>query len=130
VKRKINSEICNLPGLTGTGPIDPTRRYNVMAELFGFNIGSKRVTISGGGWVTSQLGNGGLRVTNRTTALHPFAGTVTRDYFRAGNGSWYVATRGVGTSVFGFIDRTNQRMGSGIFRRVNAQCRAHVQSGG
>lgn len=126
VKRKIDSPVCNVPGQTGTGSIKEGTPYRASTQV----ANALGISVSAGGWVTVAVSNGGFTVTNTTTRVHPFQGSVTRNYFRAANGNWYVTTHGVGNSPLPGMDTLNQVQGPKIFAGVNAACQNHVQSEG
>jgi hypothetical protein len=83
-----------------------------------------------GGQVNAVFQRGGLQVTNTTTALHVFSGTIQRDVFASG-GRTLIMTQGNGRAPgLGGASRDliNELSGPGIFNSLDEQAQRYAQS--
>jgi len=69
----------------------------------------------------------GCALTNQTTPLHPFRGSIVRDYFPDLHGSWYVTTHGTGNSPIPGMDLVNEKTGPSTFEKVDEACQEFVE---
>jgi RHS repeat-associated protein len=107
-----------IPGNPIDAPIVSGTQYYVY--LFGIPMGI----------VTSNVGQGGLTISNVTELAHPLCcGWISRDAYES-NGAWYSVTHGSGISVYGgaFTAAGNDVLGPYLFDGLDASVRDQLYS--
>ncbi len=107
-----------VPGQDPSEPIRSREAYVAYDPRYGFPVGRVRSTIS----------PDGLTITNETEFPHLLQdGNVVRRFMRAPDGSWYVATRGVGNNVIPLMNVLNEWQGPKVFRHMDDAMRDRIE---